>query len=110
MSRRIGQAIKEAREHRGLSLRQLERLTGLSASQISQIESGRPANPGWETVVKLARALDFSLDAAAGLKGAKPAGPGIKRARVSADLERIRRSAISMLKAVDTTMSDLEKT
>jgi transcriptional regulator with XRE-family HTH domain len=108
MTRKIGQALKAARSAKGLSLRALERIAGLSASQISQIEGGRPANPGWETVVKLARALDMSLDAVAGLRGAKPPPAAPKRSRVAADLEKIRRSAVSMLKAVDDTMNDLD--
>lgn len=51
-----------AREARGLSLRDLGRLTGIQSSHLSEFETGTRSNMRWRTVVRLARALDLSLD------------------------------------------------
>lgn len=64
----IGKALQKARLAAGLSLRELEKRSGMSASQISQIENGRRADPGFSTVLRLAKALEVSMDALAGLK------------------------------------------
>jgi transcriptional regulator with XRE-family HTH domain len=52
-----GNALREARHARELTLRQLSEATGIALSTISDIEHGRIEAPGYETVVKLAGAL-----------------------------------------------------
>lgn len=58
----LGQTLAVAREVKGLTLRDLERETGVSNALISQIETGKVKDPGFSTVVRLARALGLSLD------------------------------------------------
>ena len=53
--------VKVWREHRGLTARALAQVAGVSASYLSQIESG--AKPGSTTALgKLARALGLQID------------------------------------------------
>lgn len=73
-----------------MSLRELEKLSGMSASQISQIETGRRADPGFSTVLRLAKALEVSMDTLAGLKEPRPHQPRMSRLSKAA-LERARR-------------------
>jgi transcriptional regulator with XRE-family HTH domain len=75
----IGKALQKARLAAGLSLRELEKRSGMAASQISQIETGRRADPGFSTVLRLAKALEASLDALAGLKEPRAYRPQISR-------------------------------
>jgi transcriptional regulator with XRE-family HTH domain len=58
----LGEAIAYARDVKGWSLRELEKRTGISNAVISQIESGRVKDPGFRTVVKLAKVLGLKLD------------------------------------------------
>jgi transcriptional regulator with XRE-family HTH domain len=58
---RVGVRLREARQARGLSLRELGERLGISASLISQIENGR-ANPSVSTLYALVTELDVSLD------------------------------------------------
>lgn len=102
MARTIGKAVRAAREARGLTLRQVAKVVGMSAPQLSSLESGRPGNPGWATVVRLARALGMSLDEAAGLMPAKPLAPSLPR-NVQQAIERARketRKAATTLEAL----------
>ncbi len=57
----MGDALREARAARGLSLRELADRLGVSPSLISQIETGR-ANPSVSTLYAIAAELDISLD------------------------------------------------
>ena len=57
----MGDALREARRGRGLSLRELADRLGVSPSLISQIETGR-ANPSVSTLYAIAAELDVSLD------------------------------------------------
>lgn len=57
----IGERIKANREGRGLSLRALAELVGVSHSAIQKYESNQDM-PGSEVAIKLARALGISLD------------------------------------------------
>lgn len=54
----VAAVITDAREVRSLSIRELGRRAGVSAGQISRIESGEVQRPAVETLVALARALD----------------------------------------------------
>jgi len=59
--RNLGRQIRSLREHRGLSLSQLARQSGISVTGIRNIEFGR-ANPGLLTVVAILDVLGVSLD------------------------------------------------
>ena len=57
----IGEQLRARRQELGLSLRQLAERLGVSASLISQIETGR-ANPSVSTLYQIVAELDVSLD------------------------------------------------
>lgn len=59
---RLGELIATIREVRGMTLRHLERETGISNALLSQIETGHVANPSWKNVVKIANALNIKLE------------------------------------------------
>ncbi len=61
MTELIGRRIKVLRLERGLSQRDIEEATGVSRSHISKIESGKIANPGLDTLEKIAKALKVSV-------------------------------------------------
>lgn len=53
--------LKSAREGKSLSLREVEKATGVSNPQISQWESGRCRNPGIHGVLVLAKFYGIPL-------------------------------------------------
>jgi transcriptional regulator with XRE-family HTH domain len=57
----IGDRLRQARQARGLSLRRLAEVLGVSPSLISQVETGR-AKPSVNTLYALATELGISLD------------------------------------------------
>jgi transcriptional regulator with XRE-family HTH domain len=57
----MGDRLRQARQARGLSLRGLAELLGVSPSLISQVETGR-AKPSVNTLYALANELNISLD------------------------------------------------
>ncbi|MBL8582816.1 MAG: helix-turn-helix transcriptional regulator [Rhizobiaceae bacterium] len=57
-----GELLSLARELKKMSLRDLERASGVSNALISQIETGKVKDPGFGTIVRLADALSLSLD------------------------------------------------
>lgn len=59
---KLGQLLKIAREISGKTLRDLEQETGISNALLSQIETGHVRQPGFQNVVKIARALNVKLD------------------------------------------------
>lgn len=59
---KLGELLKMAREIKGVTLRDLERETGISNALLSQIETGHVRQPGFQNVVKIARALNVKLD------------------------------------------------
>jgi len=67
----LGQAIRDLRERRGLSLRELARRVSVSPSFVSQIELGK-ANPSVGTLYSLLSVLGTTLD---DLIGGQPAEP-----------------------------------
>ncbi len=60
----FGQWLKQQREDRGLSLRDVERITNgkLSNAAISQLETGQTLNPGIMTILLLSAAYGLSDD------------------------------------------------
>ncbi|MGH7005169.1 MAG: helix-turn-helix domain-containing protein [Alphaproteobacteria bacterium] len=83
--RNLGRQIRSLREHRGLSLNQLARQSGISVTGIRNIEFGR-ANPGLLTVVAILDVLGVSLDELVGL--ARRAGKTVHVARAPARAQR----------------------
>lgn len=61
----LGQMLFVAREIKGMTVRDLEAKSGISNPLISQIETGKVSEPGFRTVVKLAKALGIPLDSLA---------------------------------------------
>ena len=59
---KLGEVIAESRRRKGLSLRDVQRLTGMQSSHLSELETGKRPNPPWLTLVKVAKALDVKLD------------------------------------------------
>ena len=55
----LGQFIKEKRKSAGLSQKALGEAAGISDSAVQRIESGLRKTPCWETLCKIAKALDF---------------------------------------------------
>lgn len=61
----IGEILKLAREIKGMSVRDLERETGISNALISQIETGHVKSPSFVNVVRLCEALNLPVARAA---------------------------------------------
>lgn len=59
---KLGEILRMAREISGKTLRDLESETGISNALLSQIETGHVRQPGFQNVVKIARALNVKLD------------------------------------------------
>ena len=58
---RIGIRIKEIREERGIEARDLARLVGIDAANLSRIENGR-YSVGFDILAKIATALGKKVD------------------------------------------------
>jgi len=56
--RDIGKRIREIRQSKNLSLRELAEMTDSSATHLSQIETGKVANPGAAILLRIATALE----------------------------------------------------
>lgn len=59
----MGRILRESREAKGLSLRQVESLTGVSNPAISQIETGQIKSPAFHTVVSLCDVYGIEVSA-----------------------------------------------
>src|ERR1700734_859003 len=89
----VGSRIRRERQHQGLSLRELARRVGVSASMLSQVETGR-TRPSVSTIYAIATELGLSIDALlsdreaavatapAAANGAAVAGPRVRRGPV----------------------------
>jgi transcriptional regulator with XRE-family HTH domain len=87
----LGEVLKRARTHRELSLRDVERSTGVRSGHLSQIETGVIAQPEMAILWDLAvlYELDFArLLALAGLAGAR-LSPGRQRQRMTVALRAL---------------------
>lgn len=58
----LANLIRETRERKGLSQRQLSLLSGISNSEISRIEAGERKNPSPDTLRALAKPLGLSYE------------------------------------------------
>ena len=54
--------IREIRKLKGIKLKELSEITGLSISYLSEIENNKDCNPSILTIIKIAKALDKRLD------------------------------------------------
>lgn len=84
MEDRIGPALRQAREERKLSLRKVATAAGISASLLSQVETGR-SQPSVSTLYALVSQLGISLDELLGI-GAAPAAKERPVARAASDV------------------------
>lgn len=116
MARRVvGQVLREARERAGLSLRDLERLCGMTTSQLSQVETGRRADPAFGTVMRMADGIGVSLsEISEAMRGAgKPEiriDPGTRvavetAARIEEAKRNLERSLVALQAALETIPS-----
>lgn len=62
MKKNIAELISTAREKKGLSQRQLARLTGVTNSEISKIESGKRKTPNLKMLRIICRYLDICYE------------------------------------------------
>lgn len=60
--KRIGEFLKNAREAAGLTQHEVAERAGLTAAYVSQVESGRRADPQFSTIVKMCTALRITTD------------------------------------------------
>ncbi len=58
----IGKNLKKLRKQKGLSQDRLSKLADVSYNTVIKLESGGITNPTIETLQKLAKALDTSVD------------------------------------------------
>ena len=58
----IGKNIKKLRQGKGISQDKLSKLADISLNTVVKIEIDQSPNPTLETIQKLAKALDVSLD------------------------------------------------
>jgi transcriptional regulator with XRE-family HTH domain len=85
----VGSLIRRERQNQGLSLRELARRVGISASMLSQVETGR-TRPSVSTIYAIATELGLSIDALLSDKeeavanAAAAAGPRVRRGPVGA--------------------------
>ena len=99
-----------AREQAGLSLRDLSRLSGMSSGYLSQIETGARKDPGFKTVLLLAKSIGVSMDdLARQLEGfaitTKPPKEAIAPALASID--HARSDALRIARRLENALSSL---
>lgn len=61
-SRRIGALVRAERESRGLSLRDLATVAGLTHANLGRLERGEIASPPFDVICNLASVLDLEVD------------------------------------------------
>lgn len=58
----ISKTLRKLREERGLSQEKLARLADVANNTIIKIEAGKNQNPTFDTLKKIAKALEISID------------------------------------------------
>jgi transcriptional regulator with XRE-family HTH domain len=58
----ISKTLRKLREQKGLTQEKLARLADVSNNTVIKIEAGKNQNPTLETLKRLAKALDISVD------------------------------------------------
>ncbi len=64
--RQVGLRVKEARERKGLKATGLDKLAKIGRGAVSRIEAGKRLEVSMETLAKIAKVLDVTLDWLAG--------------------------------------------
>lgn len=59
---KLGEKIKKLRKNYGMTIKDLSDKSGVGKSTISEIETGKVKNPKSETLSKLAKALNVTVD------------------------------------------------
>ena len=77
----LGSELKRARRARELSLRDVERRTGIKSGHLSQIETGTIARPDMAILWDLAEVYEIDFDRLLALAGLARAGESSGRAR-----------------------------
>lgn len=67
----ITQMLKQMKEERKLTVKQISEASGIPESTISRVLSGQTDNPGFDTVSAIVRAMGGSLDEIIGTKPSK---------------------------------------
>lgn len=67
----VGKKLKAIREKKGISHPDMETLSGVKGRTLQDVEYGATKQPGFETIAKMASALDVSLDELAGYKNSE---------------------------------------
>src|SRR5579859_1106707 len=68
----LGELIRQARERAGLSLRNLEAITGISRTMLHRLELDQVDDPSADTLLRLADALELNSDDLFILMGHEP--------------------------------------
>lgn len=68
----LGVYIQQARERAGLSLRNLEAITGISRPMLNRLEHDQIDNPGPDVLLRLAEALELDSDDLFAFVGYRP--------------------------------------
>ena len=58
----LGDNLKKIRNKKNIGIRELSRISGVSHIIIMNIESGKSRNPTIISIMKLAKALDITID------------------------------------------------
>ena len=77
----LGSALRRAREAAELSLRDVERRTGIKSGHLSQLETGTIARPEMAILWDLAAVYGVAFDELLALAGFSPAATGARDAR-----------------------------
>ena len=87
----LGSALKRGRRERGLSLRDVERRTGIKSGHLSQIETGTIAKPDAAILWELAEVYGVEFDRLLGLAGltSGPESSGRARQRMTVALRAL---------------------
>jgi len=99
----LGGIFLEARRRSGLTIREISKASGLTSSQISQLETGKRPEPGFKTVAKLAKALRISMDDIAAEMGLLDLGDDRKTLEPSA------RAHLALLRELQLAKADAAK-
>lgn len=67
----LAERIQYAMDMRGMTQADLARATGMHTSNIAYIVTGQTKDPRFESVIRIAQALDVSLNYLAGIKKKK---------------------------------------
>jgi transcriptional regulator with XRE-family HTH domain len=101
VAKKIGEVLRAARLEAGLSIRDAERLCGLPAGTISQIETGVRADPGFSSIARIAKAIGLSLDDLVRRAEGRASGAASSKKGVATALAEIAKLRAESERAVD---------